>query len=114
MNYEWPFKVAYGDKVTCTFTNERKQSSIDVTKTPNPTSVDEPGGSVTYTVKIKNTSKVDNITLTKNRLRRRVSKNGSIIIRQPGHAGRHHEPRRLQRRVGASAGPPPVTATACR
>ena len=84
MNYEYPFKVAYGDKVTCTFTNERKESSIDVTKTPSPTSVNEPGGNVTFTVKVTNTSKVDDITLSKSGFEDAISKSGSINIGNPG------------------------------
>ena len=63
-NRTYAFDVAYGDVVTCTFTNERKPSSIDVTKTPLPTSVNEPGGSVKYTVTVENTSASDAVTLT--------------------------------------------------
>ena len=38
-------------------------SSISVTKTANPTSVTEPGGPVTFTVLIDNTSAVDSVTI---------------------------------------------------
>ena len=84
LNYHGEFAVGYGDKVTCTFTNERKESSIDVTKTPDPTSVKEPGGTVTYSVKITNTSKVDDITLTKGGFVDFVSKAGAITGVNPG------------------------------
>ena len=70
--------------MTCTFTNERKESSIDVTKTPDPTSVDEPGGTVTYSVAVKNTSKVDKITLTEDGFVDAVSKAGAITDINPG------------------------------
>ena len=39
-------------------------SSIAVTKNANPTSMAEPGGDVTYTVVVRNTSAVDNVTIT--------------------------------------------------
>ena len=39
-------------------------SSISVEKTANPTSVEEPGGNVEFTVNVTNTSTVDTITLT--------------------------------------------------
>jgi uncharacterized repeat protein (TIGR01451 family) len=39
-------------------------SSIDVTKSANPTSLKEPGGSVTYSVRIMNTSATANVTIT--------------------------------------------------
>ena len=35
VNYQWSFKAEYGDKVTCTFKNARKPSSIDVEKKPS-------------------------------------------------------------------------------
>lgn len=38
-------------------------SSIEVTKTAAPTSVTEPGGDVTFTVQITNTSKADDVTI---------------------------------------------------
>ena len=50
--------------MTCTFTNTRKPSSIDVTKSPAPSTVNEPGGNVKYTVGITNTSEADKIRLT--------------------------------------------------
>jgi len=37
--------------------------SISVTKTPNPTSLPEPGGAFTYTVVVKNTSTVTSVTI---------------------------------------------------
>ncbi len=39
-------------------------SSISVEKTANPTSIEEPGGNIEFTVKVTNTSAVDAITLT--------------------------------------------------
>ncbi len=39
-------------------------SSLAVTKTANPTSLPEPGGSVLFTLVVRNTSAVDSITLT--------------------------------------------------
>ncbi|MEZ4556258.1 MAG: hypothetical protein R2854_07355, partial [Caldilineaceae bacterium] len=39
-------------------------SSIAVTKSANPTSVAEPGGDINYTVVVRNTSAVDNVTIT--------------------------------------------------
>ncbi|MCB0164077.1 MAG: hypothetical protein KDI79_07625 [Anaerolineae bacterium] len=38
-------------------------SSIDVTKTANSTSLPEPGGAVVFTVKVKNTSSADDVTV---------------------------------------------------
>ena len=94
-NRTYTFAADYGDVVTCTFTNERKPSSIDVTKTPAPSSVDEPGGSVTYTVTVKNTSEVDKVHLTAASFVDKVNKNapadaGSVVAIRP----------RLQRRHG--------------
>ena len=56
--------VASGDAVVCTFTNTRKDAAIVVTKTPSPVQVAEPGGNVTYSVTVKNTSSVDKVTVT--------------------------------------------------
>ena len=38
--------------------------SIAVTKTANPTSLPEPGGQVTFSVKVENTSAVDSVTIS--------------------------------------------------
>ena len=38
-------------------------SSIEVTKTANPTSLPEPGGNATFSVTVKNTSAVDSVTI---------------------------------------------------
>ena len=38
-------------------------SSIAVTKTADPTSLPEPGGDVDYTVVVRNTSAVDDVTI---------------------------------------------------
>ena len=50
------------DDATVTITDS--PSSIVVTKTPNPSSLPEPGGNVTFTVVVKNTSVTDDVTLT--------------------------------------------------
>jgi uncharacterized repeat protein (TIGR01451 family) len=51
------FKVEAGETVKCTFTNAKLgQGSISVSKSADPTSVKEPGGPVTYSVTITNTS----------------------------------------------------------
>ena len=75
-NRSCTFTVAYGDQVTCTFTNTRKPSSIDVTKTPDPSSVNEPGGNVKYTVGVTNTSAADKVKLTESSFVDKVAKNG--------------------------------------
>jgi uncharacterized repeat protein (TIGR01451 family)/LPXTG-motif cell wall-anchored protein len=51
--------VGPGQDVVCTFTNEAPDATIEVTKTASPTSVAEPGGSVTFTVSVTNTSVED-------------------------------------------------------
>ena len=50
------------DSATVTITGVA--SSIAVTKTPAPTTVDEPGGNVTFTVRVDNTSPVDSVTIS--------------------------------------------------
>jgi len=51
------FSLEAGETVKCTFTNAKLgQGSISVSKSANPTSVKEPGGQVTYSVTITNTS----------------------------------------------------------
>ncbi|HEY3210032.1 MAG TPA: hypothetical protein VGL18_09625, partial [Actinomycetota bacterium] len=53
------------DDGSATVTVTNVDPSITVTKTASPTSVDEPGGSVTFTVEVKNTSvATDPVTLT--------------------------------------------------
>ena len=51
------------DSDTATVTVTDVGSSIEVTKTADPASVDEPGGSVTFTVEIDNPSSVDAVTI---------------------------------------------------
>ena len=63
-------------------------SSIEVTKTPSPTSVPEPGGPVKFTVTVKNTSATDSVIARRGRLRRQGR-------RRPAGGDRRH---RLQRR----------------
>jgi uncharacterized repeat protein (TIGR01451 family) len=50
-----------GEVVTCVFTNTKvpPPGAINVIKTANPTSLKEPGGLVSFTVEIQNTSQVD-------------------------------------------------------
>lgn len=57
------FSLANGESVACTFVNDKTPPEIVVTKDPTPTSVDEPGGNVTYTVKVVNNSPLD-VTLS--------------------------------------------------
>jgi uncharacterized repeat protein (TIGR01451 family) len=53
--------VSAEDSATVTITNI--PSSISVTKTANPTFMSEPGGTVTFTVIVENTSTVDSVTI---------------------------------------------------
>lgn len=55
--------LSEADDAICTFTNV-KNPSITAIKTADPTSVDEPGGPVTFSVSVKNESTVENVTLT--------------------------------------------------
>ncbi|HUG64693.1 MAG TPA: hypothetical protein VMK83_05695 [Gaiellaceae bacterium] len=62
------FDVDPGENVRCTFTNVQQvvvqgQGAIDVQKSASSTSIKEPGGQVTYSVRITNTSSVG-ITVT--------------------------------------------------
>ena len=54
--------VSGHDDATVTITNV--PSSIVVTKTATPTSIQEPGGTATFAVSVKNTSMVDSVTIT--------------------------------------------------
>ena len=56
--------IDYGESKTCTITNTRKPSGITIDKVASPTSVAEPGGPVTFTFTIHNTSPADTVTLT--------------------------------------------------
>jgi len=55
-------RVSASTSATVTITN--LPSSISVLKTANPTSVPEPGGVVTFTVRVNNTSAVDSVTIS--------------------------------------------------
>jgi uncharacterized repeat protein (TIGR01451 family) len=57
-------QIDYGETKICTITNTRKPSSITIEKVAEPTSVPEPGGSVTFTFAIRNTSPADTVTIT--------------------------------------------------
>ena len=57
-------QIDYGETKTCTITNTRKPSGITIEKVAEPTSVSEPGGSVTFTFTIRNTSPADTVTIT--------------------------------------------------
>ena len=54
--------VSDEDDATVTITNV--PSSIAVMKSASPTSIQEPGGTVTFSVSVKNTSAVDSVTIT--------------------------------------------------
>jgi uncharacterized repeat protein (TIGR01451 family) len=56
--------IDYGESKTCTITNTRKPSGIAIEKVASPTSVSEPGGPVTFTFTIRNTSPADTVTIT--------------------------------------------------
>ena len=63
------FRVEAGETVKCTFTNSQTptltgQGAIDVQKTATPTTVKEPGGPVTFSVTIRNTSTVSSPSTT--------------------------------------------------
>ncbi len=53
-----------GQLVTCTYTNTNLAPTIVVTKTAIPTSVPEPGGNVTFTFTVQNTSSEEPVTIT--------------------------------------------------
>ena len=55
--------IEYGDTKTCTITNTRKPSSIEIEKVASPTSVPEPGADVTFTFRVHNTSTADVVTI---------------------------------------------------
>ena len=57
-------QIAYGETKTCTITNTRKPSGIEIEKVASPTSVPEPGAPVTFTFKVRNTSPADTVTIT--------------------------------------------------
>ena len=57
-------QIAYGETKTCTITNTRRPSSIEIEKVAEPTSVPEPGGPVTFTFTVRNTSPADTVTIT--------------------------------------------------
>ena len=58
--------ISLGETKTCTVTNSDNDtpSSILVTKTADPTSLPEPGGNVSFSVSVKNTSAVDSVTIS--------------------------------------------------
>jgi uncharacterized repeat protein (TIGR01451 family) len=56
------FRLAAGETVTCTFTNAQRtigSGAIDVQKSASPATLQEPGGAVTFSVTITNTSNVN-------------------------------------------------------
>jgi uncharacterized repeat protein (TIGR01451 family) len=57
-------EIAYGESKTCTITNTRKPTGIEIEKVASPTSVPEPGGPVTFTFTVRNTSPADTVTIT--------------------------------------------------
>jgi uncharacterized repeat protein (TIGR01451 family) len=61
------FVARPGEVVRCTFTNRRlvrEPGSIAVRKSVTPTQLQEPGGPVTYSVRVRNTSPVTAVTIT--------------------------------------------------
>ena len=59
------FRLEAGEVVKCTFNNAKLgQGSIDVEKSANPTTVKEPGGPVTFSVTITNTSADVDVAIT--------------------------------------------------
>lgn len=68
-------------------------SSIAVTKTADPTSLDEPGGSVTFTVRVDNTSAVDSVTITSltDDVHGNLNGQGTCILPQTIAAGGFYE-----------------------
>ena len=59
------FRLEAGEVVKCTFNNAKLgQGSIDVQKSANPTTVKEPGGPVTFSVTITNTSADVDVAIT--------------------------------------------------
>jgi len=58
--------ISAGDNKTCTITNDDKDflPSIEVTKTAGVSSINEPGGNVTYTFTVKNLSTIESVTIT--------------------------------------------------
>jgi uncharacterized repeat protein (TIGR01451 family) len=60
-------QLAAGETIVCTFTNTKPsvgKGSVDVQKSVTPTQLKEPGGPVTYTVRILNTSADADVTIT--------------------------------------------------
>jgi uncharacterized repeat protein (TIGR01451 family) len=53
-----------GADVTCTITNVHVKPQIAITKTPSPSTLQEPGGNVQFTLLVTNTSSIDPITIT--------------------------------------------------
>ncbi len=59
--------LAIGETATCTITNNdvpHGQGSISVSKSADPTSIKEPGGPVTFSVRVTNTSADVNVVIT--------------------------------------------------
>jgi uncharacterized repeat protein (TIGR01451 family) len=83
--------VSASDDAAVTLTNV--PSSISVTKTASPTSVDEPGGSVTFTVRVDNTSAVDSVTITSltDTIYGNLDGAGTCTLPQPIAAGGFYE-----------------------
>ncbi|MDQ3777862.1 MAG: hypothetical protein M3310_03200, partial [Actinomycetota bacterium] len=96
--------LAYGDSKTCTITNTRKPSGIAIEKVADPTSVSEPGGAVTFTLSIRNTSVADAVTLTE----LVDSVYGEVFAR--GDCGAL-ENKKLAAHDGAAGGPDEVTCS---
>ena len=71
----YTFDVAYGDVVTCTSpTSASRRRSTS--REDDPSSINEPGGKVKYTVTVENTSAADEVTLTASSFVDKVNENG--------------------------------------
>ena len=55
--------IGNADRVTCTFTNQKRGISVSVGKSADPNTLDEPGGEVKFTVDVVNTTQAP-VTLT--------------------------------------------------
>ena len=68
-------------------------SSIEVTKTANPTEVPEPGGIVAFTVRVEDPSAADSVTLDSlsNSIHRELNRQGDCAVPQPIPAGGYYQ-----------------------
>ncbi len=83
--------VSDSDDATVTITD--LPSSIDVTKTANPTSIPEPGGLVNFTVRIDNSSQADSVNITSlvDNIHGNLNGRGSCSVPQTISAGSFYQ-----------------------